>query len=312
LKKRIDKQPNARYTIAVGTLRKKGETMKFEIKHRWTGNVLFSFESGSLKLAIEAGVKQGADLKGADLEGADLGGAYLEGASLGGAYLKGADLGGADLEGAYLKGAYLGGAYLGGAYLKGAYLKGADLEGAYLKGADLGGADLKGAYLKGAYLGGAYLGGADLKGAYLKGAFREGAYLKGADLKGADLGGAYLERASLEGASLKGAYLKGALQGEKGIKIPTLKKPYTQILSAIKGGGNSLDMSDWHTCETTHCIGGWVTHLAGKKGKALEEFVGPLAAATLILKRSGTRIPNYFASNDVAMKFVEDMAAKEK
>jgi hypothetical protein len=205
--------------------------MKFEIKSRWSGDVLFSLKTDSLKLCLQAGVKQGADLKGA-------------------------------------------------------YLEGADLEGADLKGADLKWADLKGAYLKGAYL-----EGADLKGAYLKGACLEGADLKGAYLEGADL--------------------KGAIQGGKKLDIPTLEKPYTQILSAIKGEGNSLDMRDWHTCETTHCIGGWVTHLAGEKGKALESFVGPLAAATLILKRSGTRIPNYFAENEKAMAFVEKMAAEE-
>ena len=68
--------------------------MKIEIKHRWNGSVLFSFETDTIKLAVEAAVKQGADLKGAYLKGA-----YLEGAYLEGAYLKGADLKGAYLEG---------------------------------------------------------------------------------------------------------------------------------------------------------------------------------------------------------------------
>ena len=213
--------------------------MKFEIKSWWSGDILFSIETDSLKLALQAGVKQGADLKGADL--------------------KGADLEGADLEGAYL-------------------------EGAYLKGADLKGADLK---------------GADLEGAYL-----EGAYLEGADLKGADLEGAYLK-----GAGLEGAYLKGADLGSK-IEIPTIEKPYTKILEAIKGEGK-LEMSNWHKCETTHCIGGWVSHLAGEKGKKLEDFVGMPATATLILKKSGARIPNYWADNETAMKFVEEQAKKE-
>ena len=72
----------------------------FEIKHRISGSVLFSLETETLKLTLEAAVRGGADL----------GGAYL-----GGAYLRGADLGGAYLRGAYLRGADLGGAYLGGA-----------------------------------------------------------------------------------------------------------------------------------------------------------------------------------------------------
>ncbi len=101
--------------------------MIFEIKHRYTGSVLFSIETESFRLAVEAAVKRGADLRGADLGGADLGGAYLGGAYLGGAYLGGAYLGGADLRGADLGGADLGGAYLGGADLRGADLGGAKI-----------------------------------------------------------------------------------------------------------------------------------------------------------------------------------------
>src|SRR3990167_7317335 len=68
--------------------------MKTEIRHRWTGAVLFSLEIGSLKLAIQAAIKQGAYLEGAYLRGANLERAYLKGANLRGAYLEGADLGG--------------------------------------------------------------------------------------------------------------------------------------------------------------------------------------------------------------------------
>ena len=108
--------------------------VKFEIKNRWTGSVLFEYEkeNNTLKDTVEKAIEEGADLEGADLEGADL---------------EGADLRGADLEGADLRGAYLEGADLEGADLRGAYLR-----GAYLEGADLEGADLRGAYLRGAYL----------------------------------------------------------------------------------------------------------------------------------------------------------------
>ena len=61
--------------------------MNFEIKSRWNGDVLFSLECGSLKICIEAAVKQGADLRGADLRDA-----YLQGAALRDADLQGADL----------------------------------------------------------------------------------------------------------------------------------------------------------------------------------------------------------------------------
>ncbi len=121
--------------------------MKFEITSRWSGSILFSVETESIKLAVEAAVKSKANLRGANLGGADLRGANLRGADLGGANLRGANLGGANL---------------GGADLRGANLRGANLRGANLRGANLGGANLRGANLRGANLGGANLGGADL------------------------------------------------------------------------------------------------------------------------------------------------------
>ena len=76
--------------------------MLYEIKHRYSGAVLFSLDCASLKICVEAAVAAkvslgGADLGGAHLRGADLRGASLRGADLRGAYLRGADLGGADL-----------------------------------------------------------------------------------------------------------------------------------------------------------------------------------------------------------------------
>ena len=121
--------------------------MKFEVKSQWNGAVLFSIETDSWKLAVEAAIKSGADLSGANLRGADLYGANLRGADLYGANLRGANLYGANLRGANLRGADLRGANLYGADLYGADLRGADLYGANLYGADLYGADLYGAYL---------------------------------------------------------------------------------------------------------------------------------------------------------------------
>lgn len=46
--------------------------MLIEIKHRFTGAVLFPLECGSLKLCVEAAVKSRADLRDAYLSGADL------------------------------------------------------------------------------------------------------------------------------------------------------------------------------------------------------------------------------------------------
>ena len=66
--------------------------MKIEIKNRYTGSVLFSIETDSWKLAVEAAVKAGAELRGAYLEGADLGEANLRGADLREANLREVDL----------------------------------------------------------------------------------------------------------------------------------------------------------------------------------------------------------------------------
>jgi hypothetical protein len=67
-----------------------------EIKHRFTGGVLYTVSGDTL---------EGADLEGADLRGANLRGADLEGADLEDADLRGAYLEGANLRGAYLRGA---------------------------------------------------------------------------------------------------------------------------------------------------------------------------------------------------------------
>ncbi len=117
-------------------------TQKFEIKNRFTEEVLFTcdvpdgMESGMIaRHALESAIADGADLRGADLRGADLSGADLRGADLRGADLFGANLRGADLRGADLRGADLFGANLRGANLRGANLSCADLRGANLRGA---------------------------------------------------------------------------------------------------------------------------------------------------------------------------------
>ena len=79
----------------------------FEIKHRYTGAVLYSGEGETLRAVVISAVASrayltGANLTRADLTGADLTGAYLADADLADAYLTGADLTGADLTDADL------------------------------------------------------------------------------------------------------------------------------------------------------------------------------------------------------------------
>jgi hypothetical protein len=117
--------------------------MTYEIKNRWTGEVIYSHDGANLS---------GADLSGADLSRADLSGVDLSGADLSGANLSRANLSGADLSGANLSSANLSRADLSGADLSGVYLSGANLSGADLSGADLSGVDLSGVDLSGANL----------------------------------------------------------------------------------------------------------------------------------------------------------------
>ena len=81
--------------------------MLYEIKSYFSGRILFSLETDSMKLCVEAAVKSGADLRGADLSGAVLSDADLRGAVLRGAVLRDADLNGADLSGADLRDAVM-------------------------------------------------------------------------------------------------------------------------------------------------------------------------------------------------------------
>jgi hypothetical protein len=139
--------------------------MKIEIKSRWSGSVLFSLETDSLRLAVEAAIKQGADLSDADL-----GCANLRGADLGCANLRRADLRSADLSRANLSRADLSDANLHYANLHCADLRDANLHYANLRSANLHYADLRHADLRSANLSRADLSDANLHYANLRGA----------------------------------------------------------------------------------------------------------------------------------------------
>jgi len=82
-----------------------------------------------------------------------------------------------------------------------------------------------------------------------------------------------------------------------------------KVLEAVNS--NSLDMSDWHICETTHCWAGWIVHLAGEEGYDLESKTSSCFAAMQIFKASTkTSInPSYFFFSDKeAMVKIKEMA----
>ena len=93
--------------------------MPIEIKHRYTGKVIYTHPGDSLT---------GADLRDANLTGANLAGADLRDADLTGAILtrtilRSANLTDADLRNANLRGADLTGAFLTGAILPSTYIR---------------------------------------------------------------------------------------------------------------------------------------------------------------------------------------------
>lgn len=95
---------------------------------------------------------------------------------------------------------------------------------------------------------------------------------------------------------------------------PVIPNIHQKMLEAVSGK-NALDMSSWHTCETTHCRAGWVVTLAGPDGKKLEDETSTLFAAMQIYKASSPiRVSpvRFFESNTQAMEDMKECAEKEK
>lgn len=137
----------------------------------------------------------------------------------------------------------------------------------------------------------AYLRDADLMGANLGDADLMGANLRGADLRGADL-----SYANLRGANLSYANLSGVEWGIETDRENNLKRV---IEAASKD--NALEMHEWHTCDTTHCLSGWAEFLHDNKEEAERLANGPAGYALL-----PSRAHKYFyASNEEAKAFIE-------
>jgi uncharacterized protein YjbI with pentapeptide repeats len=162
-------------------------------------------------------------------------------------------------------------------------------------------ANLSDANLAGANLARANLADANLADAYLADAYLADAYLAGANLARANLAGANLARAKkIDPAD-----------------IPVIPNIDAAILAEIERGG-VLDMGAWHGphdhwCGTTHCRAGWAIHIAGEKGKALEDRVGAQLAGTLIYQasRPGVPTPWFFDSNEGALADLRKCAAEQ-
>lgn len=162
------------------------------------------------------------------------------------------------------------------------------------------------------------LSGKDLRRAVLNYVNFEDANLSGVNFEDADLDYSNMINANLAGANLRGASLHDVYLSEacllgatlpEGIPvIPDIHKAVYAAASQI----DALDMSNWHTCNTTHCRAGWVVTLSGEAGKELERRLNNTGtAAALIYQASDPtleRIPSWHVSNDQALDDMKRLA----
>jgi hypothetical protein len=116
---------------------------------------------------------------------------------------------------------------------------------------------------------------------------------------------------------------KNNLQGDPEQKDKPLGPPPVPVIPnihqavyAAASNPESLNMGDWHTCENTHCRAGWVVHLAGEAGYALEKFFDPVVAAMKIYDASAPNLPkispvHFFDSNEDALADMKRAAEAE-
>jgi hypothetical protein len=98
------------------------------------------------------------------------------------------------------------------------------------------------------------------------------------------------------------------------MNIPVIENIHQSVLRAIKQPNHSFDMSDWHTCDTTHCRAGWVTALAGKQGRKLEDKYSTEFAAMLIYNHSSPILVSpveFYKNQEEAMNSIIECAEKE-
>jgi hypothetical protein len=94
--------------------------------------------------------------------------------------------------------------------------------------------------------------------------------------------------------------------------IPRIENIHRAVYAAVSQP-NALEMSNVHTCETTHCRAGWVVTLCGQAGQALERFHNWELAAMLIYRESGYHInpARFYDGNAEALADMKRLAEEE-
>jgi len=254
-----------------GVLTSKGLDMSL-IQQQIDSNKLYrrtSGEEGTIADFRNADLRDAADcFRGLNLKEADFRGANLEGADFTEVNLEGADFQSANLMRATFVDVNLDGAIFTTANLEDAVFIDSILVWADFKDADLSGANLAdGVYTY------ANFTGASLESAILTGAYMKWANFEGANLSGATLTDSYLSRTQLESAVT-------LLDWEGLVPDPTLPK---RVLAEITKNTACFNMQEWDTCDTVHCLGGWINFL-DPRGQGLVAEFGPHLTASILLR----------------------------
>ena len=111
-----------------------------------------------------------------------------------------------------------------------------------------------------------------------------------------------LRKVDLSGADLSGADLCGAL----GLNIvEDAPARLLAVAHAALASPHSLEMSDWHTCKTKHCISGWAEHLGGPLAKLIIEQFGNDVGGLMLLGVEAHA--HFYKENDDARAFLQSV-----
>lgn len=168
---------------------------------------------------------------------------------------------------------------------KRANLSEVDLQGVDFRRLGFENINLEHACLRGANLRHSYLKEINLKNADLRNVKLLGANLENSDLRHSCLKGSNLVDANLKGVDLMGADLRDVVATTitpDNLGLEHDSELIMKVAEAALKDSASLDMSRWHTCETSHCLAGWAIHLA-PNGYLISQLTSPSVAGCLLI-----------------------------
>ena len=74
------------------------------------------------------------------------------------------------------------------------------------------------------------------------------------------------------------------------------------VARAALAHDDALEMDEYHSCNTSHCVAGWSIDQAGAHGRALESAMGSCGAGLALLGLD--MAPHFFTGNEAARDFL--------